>query len=255
MIKFFLSLFFLITFGVLSANSFAKTPHSVTDKTPQLMAAEKQLAVEKVRNKLLANKLQTLSKNKEQLEAAPVDETVLHRADLTITIVQADLEGLTLNLSTAEQTVELTQNNIDALQSLLQNATTLSSASNQQQIQLQTQLKNQRTLLQLQQSRVKALQQTQILADQALTLAKEWKAQAQVKYQLQQQQLRQQSLDQLAAELQNAQQKWLIRLAELNQQLQKVSAENLIRGSTYSRLEIGIFDAEERTNLIRFNLI
>lgn len=253
MIKFLLSLFFLTIFAIFSATGLAKA-HPVADKTPQLIAAEKQLAVEKARNKLLANKLQTISQNKDKLDSAPVDENVLHRADLMITIVQADLEGLTLNLSTAEQTVDLTQNNIDALQALLQNATTLSNASNQQQTELQTQLKNQRALLDLQQARIKALQQTQRLAEQALALAKEWKVQAVIKYQFQQQQTRQQALDQLAAELQSAQQKWLSRLAQLNQQLQNTSAESLVRGGTYPQLEIGIFDAEERTNLIQIQL-
>lgn len=253
MIKFLFSIFFISIVGISSASGLVKT-HSLPDKTPQLIAAERQLAVEKVRNKLLAKKLQTISQNKEQLATVPVDANVLHRADLTITIVQADLEGLALNLSTAQQTVELTQNNIDALQSLLQNAATLSNASNQQQNQLQTQLKNQKTLLDLQQARIKALQQTQTLAQQALTLAQEWKTQAQLRYQLQQQQNRQQALDQLATELQSAQQKWLLRLSTLNQQLQMTSAENLIRGATYPQLEIGIFDAEERTNLIQIQL-
>lgn len=253
LIKFFCALFFIAVFGVCSAASLVKT-HPVTDKTPQLIAAERQLAVEKVRNKLLAKKLQTISQNKEQLATVPVDANVLHRADLTIAIVQADLEGLTLNLNTSQQTAILTQNNIDALQDLLQNATTLSSASNQQQIQLQTQLKNQKMLLDLQQARIKALQQTQILGQQALTLAQDWKAQAQIKFQLQQQQSRQQALDELAIALQSAQQKWLVRLAELNQQLQMTSADNLIRGTTYPRLEMGIFDAEERTNLLQIQL-
>lgn len=251
MLKNLLSLVCICMFAIFSVAGAANAIAPDTNKPPQLMSARQQLDVEKARNKLLAKKLETLAQNKEKLVTAPIDGKVLHRAEVMLALIKADLDGIDITLSAAEQTVALTLNNIESIQGLLRDATALSNVSSQEQTQLSNQLKYQQELLNLQQARVKVLLQTQNLAQNALLLAQEWQAQARLKYQLFQQQSRQQALDKVATTLQAEQQKWLARLATLNQRLQLTSAENLVSGPTYEQIEMGIFEAEEHSNIIQ----
>lgn len=183
---------------------------------------------------------------------AEVAPNTLQQADLAITLARVDLDGINLTLNAAQQAVELTQNNIDSLENQAKDTTIFFRASNQQQKQLQLQLKNQKNLLGLQQDRVKVLQQTQSLATRALVAAQDNKNQLQTKYQLQQQVNRQQALDKLAASLQIEQQQWLSRISELNHQLQQ--ARGNTNSNNYATLEIGIFEAQERSNLNQIQL-
>lgn len=228
------------------------------NKTPSLVAAEQQLDVDKTSNSLLDHKLKSIQHDKQRLQSqnANVDANILHHADLTISLARADLEGITLTLNAAQQAVELTQNNIDTLENQAKDLTIFFRASNQQQSELEIQLKNQRALLALQQDRVKVLQQTKNLGERAIATAQDWKAQLQAKYQLQQQVNRQQALDKLASSLQVEQQEWSARITELNHQLQKASAQGTINSSLYSHIGMAIFEAEERSNLnqIAFDL-
>lgn len=224
-------------------------------KTHILIAAERQLKVEKTRHALLRNKLKALQHDEQKIPVQTIiDANLLRRAELTIALAQADVESIALTLNAAQQAVDLTQNNINVLEGQAKDLTTLFHASKQQQEQLQQQIKNQRLLLALQQDRVKVLQQTQTLASRALVIGQEWRAQLQAKYQIQQRQMRQQALDKLAASLQAEQQKWLSRINELNQQLQELSNSGVSNSSAYSRIEMGIFEAEERSNSSQIQL-
>lgn len=240
---------------VFTGTAYAQTAGVSTNDVPLLSNAQQQLTAEKNRKSILDIKLQALRHNKSEPNAS-IGTADLRRADLAIAIAQADLENISLTLTAAQQAVTLTQNNIQSLQNLTQDVTTLATASNQQQATWQAQIKDQQSLLDLQQERVKTLQETQDLAMQAVTEEQDRKAKLAAAYQLQQAQSRQQALDKLAASMQAEQQKWLTRLATLNEKLQQSRKAGVVDGVVYTNLETSVFEAEERTNLneIQLNL-
>lgn len=238
---------------VLTGAAHARTNGVNTSDLPLLSNAQQQLIAEKNRKSILDIKLQALRRNKSESNV-PIGTTDLRRADLAIAIAQADLENISLTLTAAQQAVTLTQNNIQSLQNLTQDVTTLATASNQQQATWQAQIKDQQSLLDLQQERVKTLQETQDLAVQAVTEEQDHKAKLAAAYQLQQAQSRQQALDRLAASMQAEQQKWLTRLATLNEKLQQTRKAGVVDGVVYTNLETSVFEAEERTNLNEIEL-
>jgi potassium efflux system protein len=234
--------------------AFADANITLSNKEPLLLTAVQELSAEKVHHALLVKKLHVFQSGKQQMISVSVDAGMLQRADLAIAWAQADLEGITLTLSAAEQTVVLTENNLTDLQNQAQDATVLTRSSSEEQAKLHSQIAAQQALLSLQQARVEALQETQNLAQQMVSEAQDTKIKLLANYELQQQQARQQALDQLAADLQTEQQKWLSRLTALDQQLQQANAANLANTAQYAELEAAIFEAEERSNLSQVKL-
>lgn len=231
----------------------AETNHA-SKKTRLIIAAEHQLNIDKTRNELLQTKLLSLQVEKQKIPTqVSIDSNSLRQAELTISLAQADVDGIALTLNAAQQAVDLTQNNIENLENQAKDLITLFHASRQQQEQLQQQMKNQKLLLALQQDRVRVLQQTQSLATRTLAIVQDWKVQLQAKYQLQQRQSRQQALDNLAAGIQSEQQKWLSRISVLNEQLQELSTSGS-NSRAYASIEMAIFEAEERSNLSQVQL-
>jgi potassium efflux system protein len=250
-----LLLLFLLGNLLLSAPTYAAD--KITAATPLVVAATQQISLEKARNALFAKRLQVLQRSVKQ-KPMLIDGGVLRRADLTVAIAQQDIDSINLILTAIQQADALTQNNIQALQGQLQSNELLITTENQADklhIQLQTQLLEQQTMLALQDQRIKILQNTQSLASQTLEAAQEWKARLQTAYQLQQASQRQQALDALAKRLQQEQDTWLKQLLVLNQQLQKTdNTANVVDATTYTRLEMGIFEAGERSNLNQVQL-
>lgn len=250
MIRFIFSI--LIFFSALLSSQQAQC--AVT--SPLLNAAQQQVAVEKTRNALFANRLQTLRQHLKQ-KPAQVDSQLLQQAQLTIEIAKQELDGINLTLATASQADILTQSNVQALQDQLQSGD-LSAVSGTQagkvSTHLQAELTENQTLQTLQDERLKLLQNTQSLAQQTLEAAQDWRAQLQTAYQLNQQLVRQKTLDEMALRLGQQQQEWLKRLDTLNQQLKQNHNANLLNTSNYVQLEIGILEAEERANLSQIQL-
>lgn len=213
-----------------------------------LATAKQQLTAEKNRNAFLEHKLNVLKQ-----QPVLIDAGMVQRANLALSLAKADLEGIKLTLTAAQQTVVLTQDNITSLKNLSQTAT-LSNSSFQQETELQVQIQHQQDLLGLQQDRVTVLQKSQDMAEQTLTMTQDLLAQLQTSFQLQQQQQRQQELDKLASQLQTSQQQWLARLNQLNKQMQQVSQGSGASSTAYTQLEVQIFEAEERSNLSQIQL-
>lgn len=227
--------------------------------TPLLTAASQALSVEQARNALFANKLQAMHVHtKQALISTQITPVVLRQADLAISLASADLDGINLTLTAAQEAAELAQNNLQALQDQLANTSVISSGtavSNAVQKQLQAQVTEQQALYDLQAQRINTLQNTQNFALQTLEAAQEWKTQLQSSYYLQQQLNRQQALDRLAVSLQQEQHDWLTRLSQLNKQLETNNKTGVqINSPTYVRLEMGIFEAEEQSNLSQVQL-
>ncbi len=189
----------------------------------------------------------------------PVSELSLKRADVLISLAQADLQEMTLTLNAAKQAVSLTQNNIDGLADALHNnavgtaAVTVNSPA--MNLQMQDNLRLQNNLLKLQQQRVTLLQQTQNLAQQNLQAVQNWKAQLQAKFLSQKQQQRQNALDQFAADMQQQQDQWLTHLQALNKQMQAAGGPGqYLTNPDYMHLEMQVFEAEEKSNINQIQL-
>lgn len=238
---------------ILNAAFVTANAASSGDKSPQLVAATQQLAVERARNTLLMTRLQALQDETKQLQSRQISSATLQRATLSVSMAQADLNSITLTLLSAQQALALTESTIHLLETEWQNAISTNASSTQQTL-LQAQIKEQRELLIIQQTRIKVLQQTQLLGQQMLTAAQDWQTQLQANNQLQQQHQRQYALDQLATHLQQEQQEWLARLAQLDKQLHVKPGEHLINNAKYARLSMGVFEAEERSNLSQIEL-
>lgn len=226
--------------------------------TPQLTAASQQLAVEQARNALLASRLKALQLEIQKFKTSQSIQTdvqfdVAQRAVLAVALTRADLDSINLTLTAAQQGLNLTENNIRALETAWQNAIPAATGADQQ-AQLQAKLKEQRELLVIQQARVKVLQQTQQLTQQTLFTAQDWQSQLQANYQAQQQRQRQAALNKLAESLQREQQKWLTRVAQLDRQLHAKPGDHVINNTEYARLSMGVFEAEERSNLSQIEL-
>jgi len=240
-------IFFLV---LVSFASFFST--TVNANTLQINAAMQQLAVEQARNAMLVARLQALQEEKMKFKTQTLQAESLQRATLAVALAQTDLNSINLTVAAAQQTLALTENNIRSLMTSWHGVKAM--AGSDEQNQLQTRLKEQRELLVIQQTRVKVLQQTQQLAQQTLATAQEWLAEMQLNYQMQQQHQRQQALDRLANSLQREQQEWLTRLAQLDRQLHAKPGEHLVNNAEYARLSMGVFEAEERSNLSQVEL-
>ena len=234
------------SFGIAYAADNNSLPASTA--TPQLTNTSHQLSIEKTRNSLLANKLAALRQqtSKPQLVVTPA---LLTKTELMISLAKTDLDGVNQNLANAQAELTETENTISALNQQMHSGT-----ANDMQAELQAQLLDQKNLLALRHERVKVLEETKNIATQALQIAQEWYAKLQALYQQQERQTREQALEELTANLQREQQDWLDRLAQLNQQLNASGGYSLISSGTYTNLEIGILEAEERSNLTQIQL-
>lgn len=248
-----IKLFLVSIIFVFNAVFAMATAAHAADKTPQLVATSQQLAVERARNALLITRLQALQTEMQQ-PSTQTSSAALQSAALTVSTAQVDLNSINLTILSAQQALKLAESTIRILESEWQTAIASNASSTEQNL-LQQQLKEQRALLLTQQTRMRVLQQTQQLAQQILAAAQDWQIQLQTNEQLQQQHQRQRTLDQIAIGLQQEQQEWLTRLASLDKQLHSKSNDHsLISNAKYARLSMGVFEAEERSNLSQIKL-
>ncbi len=223
-------------------------------QSPQIITAAHQLAIESTRNILLANKLAALQQQITNNTHNSISPDLLKRVALTVSLAKTDLDSVNLAIAAVQEELEVIQDDVNTLSNTLRSALPGANPSGEQQNSLTDQLNIQQHLHKIQQQRIHVLQQTLQLAQQTLQVAEQWQTQLQTRYQQQQQQQRQQALDQLALTLQQEQQSWLQRLSELNKQLQTNGSYGLLNSATYINLEIGILEAEERSNLTQTQL-
>lgn len=192
-------------------------------------------------------------------EKPPVDAAALKRADVLVSLAQVDLAEMTLTLNAAQQAADLTQNNIQGLQNILRSGLMVSTQTTVltpvQQAEMQDQLAKQLKVLSLQQERIKLLQKTQDAAKKKLLTVQNWRAQLQAEYLTEQQKSRQIAIDQFAANMEQQQKTWLERLQQLNQKMQAAGEPGeYLTNPEYMRLEMQVFQAEEKSNLSQIQL-
>jgi potassium efflux system protein len=229
----------------------------LTNQSPLVTLSQQQLVAEQTRSDLLIKKLQGLQN--EQKTALPViNQQVLDHLNLMIAIAKADLDSINLSLKTTQQSTDLIQDSIRNTPDQWEMSTRIGMSVNQeiqqQQEKLQQILQERRYLFNLHQKRIKALQKSRDTLQKTIRFIEEWRRDLQRNYQLQQQTNRQESLDILAVRLQQEQQKWMQRLNQWSEMLQKAQTTGFINNYTYDQIEFNIFEAEEKNNLLETEL-
>ena len=229
----------------------------LTNQSPLVTLSQQQLVAEKTRSDLLVKKLQGLQ-NEQKTTLPVINQQVLDHLNLMIAIAKADLDSINLSLKTTQQSTDLIQDSIrntpDQWETSTRIGIPVNQAIQQQQEKLQQILQERRYLFNLQQKRIKALQKSRDTLQQTIRFVEEWHRDLQRNYQLQQQTSRQESLDMLAVRLQQEQQKWMQRLNQWSEMLQKAQTTGFINNYAYDQIEFNIFEAEEKNNLLETEL-
>jgi potassium efflux system protein len=229
----------------------------LTNQSPLVTLSQQQLVAEKTRSDLLVKKLQGLQ-NEQKTTLPVINQQVLDHLNLMIAIAKADLDSINLSLKTMQQSTDLIQDSIrntpDQWETSTRIGIPVNQAIQQQQKKLQQILQERRYLFNLQQKRIKALQKSRDTLQQTIRFVEEWHRDLQRNYQLQQQTSRQESLDMLAVRLQQEQQKWMQRLNQWSEMLQKAQTTGFINNYAYDQIEFNIFEAEEKNNLLETEL-
>ena len=229
----------------------------LTNQSPLVTLSQQQLVAEKTRSDLLVKKLQGLQ-NEQKTTLPVINQQVLVHLNLMIAIAKADLDSINLSLKTTQQSTDLIQDSIrntpDQWETSTRIGIPVNQAIQQQQEKLQQILQERRYLFNLQQKRIKALQKSRDTLQQTIRFVEEWHRDLQRNYQLQQQTSRQESLDMLAVRLQQEQQKWMQRLNQWSEMLQKAQTTGFINNYAYDQIEFNIFEAEEKNNLLETEL-
>ena len=246
-----LFVFLVILLGGFNSQAFAEL-----NKSPLINLTQQQLVAEQTRSDLLKRKLQGL-RNEQKIAIPNISKQFLEHLDLMIAIAKADLESINLSLKTTQQSTDLTQESIRNAPDqweIPSPGLSISQEIQQQHAQLQQTLQERRNLFNLQQKRIKILQRSRDTVQQTIYFVEEWRQNLQNNYQLQQQAHRQESLDVLAGRLQQDQQKWMQRLNQWSEELKKAEVTGFINNYSYDQIELNIFDAEEKNNLLETEL-
>lgn len=229
----------------------------LANQSPLVTLSQQQLVAEQTRSDLLIKKLQGLQ-NEQKTTLPVISQQVLDHLNLMIAIAKADLDSINLSLKTTQQSTDLIQDSIRNTPDQWETSTPIGISGNQeiqqQQAKLQQILQERRYLFSLQQKRIKALQKSRDTLQQTIRFIEEWHRDLQRNYQLQQQTSRQESLDMLAVRLQQEQQKWMQRLNQWSEILQKAQTTGFINNYAYDQIEFNIFEAEEKNNLLETEL-
>lgn len=243
----------IILIGGFNSIAFAE----LANESPLVSLSQQQLVAEQTRSGLLTRKLQGL--REEQKSSFPIiSKQSLEHLDLMIAMTKADLDSVNLSLKTTQQSIDLTQDSIrntpDQWETSTGVGTSISQEIQQEQVKLQQDLQERRNLFNLQQKRIKILQQSRDTLQKTLNFSEEWRRDLQRNYQLQQQTNRQDSLDALAVRLQQEQQKWMQDLNQWSEELSKGKTSGFINNYSYDQVEFNIFEAEEKNNLLETEL-
>lgn len=215
-----------------------------SSESPLVTLSQQQLAAEKARNALLLRRLQDL--HHQQINASStVSKQSLEQLNLMMSIAKADLDSINLSIKTSQQSIDLTQ---DSIRNTPDQWEISAGIPNSQAI-----LQERRNLFNLQQQRIKILQQSRDILQKTIGFADEWYQDLQRRYQFQQQTKRQATLDVLAIRLQQGQQKWTQQLSQWNEELKKAETSGFSNYS-YDQIEFNIFEAEEKNNLLETEL-
>ncbi len=247
-------LFFLLVIFLLGG--VYSPAYSELNESPLVSLTQQQLVADQIHSDLLKRKLQDL-RNEQSIIIPIISTQSLRHLDLMIAMTKADLESINLSLKTAQQSSDLIQESIrnSPDQSEISSSPILSGQEiQQQQTQLQQALPERRNLFNLQKKRIKVLQNSRDTIQQTINFAEEWRENLQRNYQLQQHALRQESLNILAGRLQQDQQKWMQRLSQWSEELNKAEVKGFIDNYSYDQIEFNIFEAQEKNNLLETEL-
>ncbi len=252
-VRFIFLLIFLIS--IFSSFSYA---YQGAENESTLAIADRQLHLDKKSQELVKKQFFDLkvAKNKQYtlLQESGVTTPILKHAELDFIAAQAAIEGANIALIDAKQASEDIDNSIHNQEKNLQNLILLTkdhSGNEVQIIALEANLEFLKRLQQIQNDRIKALNDIKSVTKQRLELENQWQQRLQILYSLQQRDQERNRLQEVIANLQEEQQNWLLKLSHLNQELQLLSRQGLMSDMNLKKFHFQIFEAEEYVALIR----
>jgi len=231
-------------------------------KGDSLQSAFQQLEVIRQKNDVLKQQLKTLqdaTKN-EFSELTPKDITTkkLDKAELKLSVANANLDGANLAKAEAQQVVDSTLVKINNIENELQSITLAAGKTSAVRLRiadLQSQLNFEKAALRSQQKLVQALTTMQQIYQDIYNLRVKRKSQLEKLYNIHQKQLSLQETQKIELALQERQKDELDKLIALNAKVKQLdpSAEDYAQHKQH--LEIKMLKAQETSNLIHMQTV
>lgn len=235
-------------------------PYAVQEQAYE--SAKQQLTITKEKNHLAQQQLEEMenltTKKVSNLTPFAVNATILGKAALGLTLLQAKVESANIALAEQVQASQATTIKIESLKRSLHDvalAAGKTSAVKKRLDDLQRELNGYYKLQKVQETQLDVLQVSKQLAEAMYDRQKNWKKALLALYEKQQQEKQRIEAQKKELYFQNEEKKWLNRLTELNNQLQQLPADALENRAQVAKLEIAILEAQEKSNLSRLKLV
>ena len=192
------------------------------------------------------------------LQPEDISQAMRDRMLLDTAIARANYDGASLTVVETQQIIDATSIKIASLESKLRNTTLAagqSSAIKKQLKHIQNDLGFYRSLLEAEKQYFSEAKKAQELARQVLAVQKNQRTSVEMLYQVKQQIDRQKALLKHEADLERKQHGWLDKLQSLNKDLAQIEAGDSVPGKSRGKVLLGIFEAQERSNLIHMEIV
>lgn len=226
-------------------------PASEVQSSSLLSVLEQQLKAEESKSELLAQRLVALQQF-QQMPSEPylLTSQALQRLKTSLVMAEAESSNIELSIKTAQLELELTQTKLQSLQRRSMDIRPYLAISPEIEIQIQEQIK----LIEVQQKRVRILQNIRDLHYKIVAVTREWCKQLQVQSQSAINNERQTAFYSLIMRLQNTQKKWVNQLEGLsNQFMYQADSKDFIQKSDLLPI-LEALTTEEKSHLIHIQL-
>jgi potassium-dependent mechanosensitive channel len=220
--------------------------------------ADRQLTIDKESYELVTKQFFDLKTEKEQqfqvLQEKGIAINTLKHAQLDFIAAKAAIEGADIALTDAKESIEDTNSAIRTSEKNLQSLILLTKGNPEREAQIisfEAQLEFLKRLQQIQNDRIDTLNQIKEITQQRLKLESMWQQKLQILFSIQQQDAQRNHLAKRLADLQQQQQDWLLKLSNLNHELEVLNHQNKSNDTSLKKLHLRILEAEEKVALIR----
>lgn len=227
----------------------------------QLALVQEKTEEIKAKNKEAKRRLDELRAEKEKLQGTlepdTTDVKMLGGAFLEVALAKANLDGAEIAVTEAQQIIDASTVKISSLENELRNTTFSPVKPNLKRdylSNLQIQLNYQRALKKAQQAQADDLQRSFDLAKQVLEVQRNWRSYLESLYQVKRQQQQREEFQQKEDELRLKHEYWENQLGDINRQINALD-KSTIESTERGRLQISIFEAQEKSNLAHLELV
>lgn len=232
--------------GILAHSSYA-----VQAPAPVTIVMEQKLQAEEGRKNFLSQRLDAIHRIQEvSLTNQTLIQKLLKSVTQLVLILEAEQINIGFTLKAAQLELELTQSTIQGLQQRSIDIRRHLPISPEIEAIVQEQQK----LLDLQQKRIRVLQQSYDMLSKTRIVTQDWCTRLRLTHKSNRQYQRESSLNQLLDKLNVIQDKWIQQLSKLNNQVNKESSVfNVLKHKDWY-FSLGSMITEEKINLVHFQL-